>query len=89
MVQNLVTICAAFLIAFIAGSWRMSLLMIGVLPVVAIGSMLQMKVAHGNNDNAQKSVAQAGKLAVQVRGVKSSPLRRTRFVSRATPFTEP
>ena len=74
MVENLVTVCAAFLIAFIAGSWRMSLLMIGVLPVVAMGGMLQVKVGQGNNENAQKGVAKAGKLAVQVTSFCLAPM---------------
>jgi ATP-binding cassette, subfamily B (MDR/TAP), member 1 len=68
MVQNVVTICAAFFIAFYFGSWRMSLILIGILPLLVLGSFLQMRELRKNTDKSQEAVARSGAIAVQAIG---------------------
>jgi len=65
MVQNFVTVIAAFLLAFLYGSWKMSLLLIGVMPLVSLAFMIQMKVIHHSSNDSQKNVEESGKIAVQ------------------------
>ena len=42
MVQNVVTIAAAFVIAFAFGSWRLTLVLVGVLPVLVGATFFQV-----------------------------------------------
>eukprot|EP00624_Nannochloropsis_granulata_P000268 evm.model.NODE_10956_length_5400_cov_26.711296.1 len=71
-VQNLVTIAAAFTIAFAFGSLKMSLVLLGILPLMVIGSFAQMKALRANTDASQDRVAQSGAVAVQaISGIRT------------------
>ncbi|KAM3576986.1 hypothetical protein VYU27_001127 [Nannochloropsis oceanica] len=71
-VQNLVTIAAAFTIAFAFGSLKMSLVLLGILPLMVIGSFAQMKALRANTDASQDRVAKSGAVAVQaISGIRT------------------
>ena len=70
--QNVVTVCAAFTIAFVFGSWRMSVVLLGVLPLMVLGSFAQMKALRQNTERSQENVAKAGAVAVQaISGIRT------------------
>lgn len=71
-VQNVVTVAAAFTIAFVFGSLKMALVLLGVLPLMVAGSFAQMRALRTNTDKSQQSIAQAGGVAVQaITGIRT------------------
>ena len=71
-VQNVVTVAAAFLIAFVLGSAKMSLVLLGVLPLMVLGAFSQMRALRQNTDEAQENIAKAGGVAVQsIAGIRT------------------
>ncbi len=70
--QNVVTVAAAFTIAFVFGSLKMALVLLGVLPLMAFGSFAQMRALRQNTDASQAAIAQAGGVAVQaITGIRT------------------
>lgn len=71
-VQNVVTVAAAFTIAFVFGSLKMSLVLLGVLPLMVLGSFAQMRALRTNTDKSQAAIATAGGVAVQaITGIRT------------------
>lgn len=52
-----VTVVAAFTVAFVAGSWKMTVVLSGVLPLLCIASFIQMRELRQNTDKMQDSIA--------------------------------
>lgn len=66
------TISAAFIIAFVFGSLKMSLVLLCILPLMVGGSFAQMKALRQNTDLSQDRVASAGAVAVQaISGIRT------------------
>jgi len=57
MVQNVVTVICAFGISFITGSWKMCVVLVGILPICVLASFMQMKALRQNTDKSQDDVA--------------------------------
>jgi ATP-binding cassette, subfamily B (MDR/TAP), member 1 len=65
MFQNLMTVVAAFVVAFVWGDVQLTAILAAVLPVLVLASIWQMRVVRGSSTQSQASVAAAGSLAVQ------------------------
>jgi ABC-type bacteriocin/lantibiotic exporter with double-glycine peptidase domain len=63
--QNLMTVVAAFVVAFVWGAVQLTAILAAVLPVLVLASIWQMRVVRGSSTQSQESVAAAGSLAVQ------------------------
>jgi ABC-type multidrug transport system fused ATPase/permease subunit len=63
--QNLMTVVAAFVVAFVWGAVQLTAILAAVLPVLVLASIWQMRVVRGSSTQSQESVATAGSLAVQ------------------------
>jgi ABC-type bacteriocin/lantibiotic exporter with double-glycine peptidase domain len=53
----MVTIIAAFVIAFIWGSWHLTIVLLGIMPILVIAVVAQMKTLRANTEKSQQSVA--------------------------------
>eukprot|EP01132_Coremiostelium_polycephalum_P006617 gene6617-8188_t len=65
--QNIVTIVAGLIIAFIAG-WKLSLVVVACIPIVAIAGKLEMDFLVGFSHKGKKAYARSGHVASEAIG---------------------
>ncbi|XP_070561508.1 ATP-dependent translocase ABCB1-like isoform X2 [Ptychodera flava] len=64
ILQSLVSMIAALVIAFIYG-WQLALAILACIPLVAMAGFINMKVVHGNQKKDQQLLENAGKTAAE------------------------
>jgi len=70
-VMNLITIIGGFAIAFTA-SWRVTLVLVGMLPLMVLGMVAEMMVMSGHMGGDQSALADSGQvLGESVAGIRS------------------
>ena len=62
LAQLVATVVSGLVIAFTA-DWRLALVILATLPLMAVGGMMQMRVMMGFNQKARKSYEQSGAIA--------------------------
>ncbi|KNC82823.1 hypothetical protein SARC_04906 [Sphaeroforma arctica JP610] len=80
IVQNMSTLVTAMVIAFVLGSWKVTLVLLALFPLLIGVSTLQIKFIQAGAKDANDSVAASGKLATEavgnIRTVKAFGLQR-------------
>ncbi|KAK3589575.1 hypothetical protein CHS0354_043029 [Potamilus streckersoni] len=92
MIQSVASIVTGVVIAFVYG-WKMSLVLLGFLPFIAIAGALQMKILSGVAGKNKEALEGAGKVAVEgvenIRTVASLTKEEMFYQNYKSTLTEP
>ncbi|KAL3831884.1 hypothetical protein ACJMK2_023581 [Sinanodonta woodiana] len=92
MIQSMASILTGVIIAFIYG-WKMSLVLLGFLPFIAIAGALEMKILSGVAGKNKEALEGAGKVAVEgvenIRTVASLTKEEMFYQNYKATLTEP